>query len=479
MFMICYLGTVAWVMAVYTHVCSSSGQENQILDPVSLQWTSSPTISSVNISALALNGYLSTAGTVLSINSTGQLAWTTCTPNTITTFSSSSSLLSVTSDTSNENLTLSLAQPPLPISSGGTGNADSLVPFALQYALNSSQQTSLSTGSQGALLEMQSQTPSWATSFNWSNLTLAQALSISDGGTGITESLTPNTIAYAASNTTQSFISPGVFGQVLESTGPDSPPSWTWGSSGALRILSVNWTSGEYNFTFPSGTLYTYLTAIGGGGGSGRVGAVWGTAGGYGGGGGGLSYMEIPGPISGTIQISVGAGGQYQQNGGDTVIGNFLLATGGQANGGQGGQGFNYESNQANNGGSAPYPQGDSSPSASNMTTPAPAAGASGWGSTPSPYTVLGGVGGSIVFHEVLVSGGAAGPQNGYAPNGQAGPAIVLYAGAGAGSAGEGGYPGSGGLYGGGAGGVASGQNSMGTSTGGSGFAIITVFYVA
>jgi len=384
-----------------------------------------------------------------------------------------------------------------PVSSGGSGSSTPLNPYSLQYALNASQQSSLATGYVDAILgtNQTNQPPYWITSFNWSNITLAQALSISGGGTGITESLTPNTIAYAASNTTQSFISPGVFGQVLESTGLSSPPSWTWPSPGTIKILERNFTSNG-TFTFPPNVVYTYMVAIGGGGGCG-VSAInqWGAS--SGGGGGGSSYAEFPGPAEGTIQVTIGQGGADLQDGGTTQIGEFLIATGGQSatsvSDAPGGLGYNTEFGIQTNGGAggagsyigggAPYP-------GANVTIPVPTGGGGGAAIFQPPN---GGQGGSIVFEPNMlmelggfgaVYPGAAG--NGNSANPPAG--FVLFAGTGGGGATlddsncptPAALPGRGGAYGGGAGGPSNGNavNCTAGNPGAPGFVWIMVHYL-
>jgi len=369
-----------------------------------------------------------------------------------------------------------------PVSSGGSGSSTPLNPYSLQYALNASQQSSLATGYVDTVLgtNQTNQPPSWIAFFHWSNLTFTEPLSPSSGGTGSIQNFTTNSIVYAASNTTQTFTSPGLYGQVLESTGLDSPPSWTWPSPGTLKILEQNFTSNG-TFTFPPNVVYTYIIAIGGGAGSQQCGQSWAWNPGAGAGGGGMSYTEFPGPCSEQLTITVGAGGSPGENGGNTVVGNILMANGG-ATGGGGGYGLDLETGTQHTGGAG---GGNSDPSPSNAQTIswiAPTGGGSG-ATTDRSSPNYGGMGGNIEIGSLIIL------QGGFAGNGitNGGPGmstpITMFCGSGGGGAAYSGgvIPGNGGLYGGGAGGQYNqGSPSCGPSaSGASGFVSIMVYYTA
>jgi len=448
-------------------------------------------VASVNITNFLVNNSQAFAGGVLSLDSTGSLSWGQCIPQSITSFLSSSSLLNVTSDPTNTNLALSLAGV-LPTNDGGIGSSTPLNPYSLQYALNSSFQSSLSTGNVDTVLgtKQTNQPPSWIASVNWTNLTFAEPLSPSSGGTGNSSPLVPNSVVSASSNSTQGFVSPGLYGQVLESTGPDSPPSWTWPSPGTLKFLVQNFTRNG-TFTFPPNVVYTYIIAIGGGAGGLNSITSWGDSG-AGGGGGGLSYVEIPGPTVGTVNVSVGAGGQFLQDGGTTQIGQFLVANGGSITT-AGGSGYNTEFGISSNGGDGGagtnwLQTGSRRGNAGqDIDYLAPTGGGSGDSGTTTPNEGAPGGNVTIGTQTILMGGfGSVDQGNGGSGLSSSPPGFAYFAGSGGGGASYfsngqspyGSIPGTGGLYGGGAGG-ATYYNGLGPgAAGASGFVWIMVHYL-
>lgn len=88
-------------------------------------------------------------------------------------------------------------------------------------------------------------------------VTLAQALPVGSGGTGITTTPTAGTVPYG-NGTTLAYTAAGSSGQVLTSAGA-SAPTWSTPSTGALTLISSQTVSTAVaNVDFTSGITSTY-----------------------------------------------------------------------------------------------------------------------------------------------------------------------------------------------------------------------------
>lgn len=144
--------------------------------------------------------------------------------------------------------------------------------------------------------------------------------------------------------------------QELKSNAPTQLPT-----GGVITEIDENGTTYRiHSFTStgvfdPKGhTLSTEYIVVGGGGGGGHIIGVNRGAGG----GGAGEYISGTTTISSTMNITIGAGGNQEQNGGDTSMGN-ITAIGGGAGAGAG-TGFNGSTGASGGGGSATYQGGTS-----------------------------------------------------------------------------------------------------------------------
>lgn len=158
---------------------------------------------------------------------------------------------------------------------------------------------------------------------------LVNATPVANGGTG---AATATAYAVQCGGTTstgahQSIASVGTTGQVLTSNGAAALPTFQAAAAGGFSNIAVFTSSGSW--TVPSGITKAKVTVVGGGGGAGY------DVGGSGGGGGGTAIEYVTG-LSGTISITVGAGGAAGTNadiigtsGGTSSFGSYCSASGG------------------------------------------------------------------------------------------------------------------------------------------------------
>lgn len=158
---------------------------------------------------------------------------------------------------------------------------------------------------------------------------LVNATPVANGGTG---AATATAYAVQCGGTTstaahQSIASVGTTGQVLTSNGAAALPTFQTAAAGGFSNIAVFTSSGSW--TVPSGITKAKVTVVGGGGGAGH------NVGGSGGGGGGTAIEYVTG-LSGTISITVGAGGAVAVNddipgttGGTSSFGSYCSASGG------------------------------------------------------------------------------------------------------------------------------------------------------
>lgn len=252
-------------------------------------------------------------------------------------------------------------------------------------------------------------------------------------------------------------------------------------------------------WTKPAGAKAVHITCIGAGGGgaSGRVSA--GQQGGGGGAGGSFSERLIPASVLGATEtVTVGIGGpggaataavnaqnNFGTKGGDSLVGTWISATGGDGGGtvGAGGTASNRFQFQGGSGGSG------GSAAAGNTGGNSGMGGAGGGGgggiNNPPNSQFAGGIGGAVLTNGVTggtSTGGTAGGGNG--ANGASTGSLVHCGGGGAGGgsslSSNAGNGGNGGLYGGGGGGggaVAFGFTSGAGGTGANGIVVITTYF--
>lgn len=157
---------------------------------------------------------------------------------------------------------------------------------------------------------------------------LVNATPVANGGTGAA-----STTAYAvqcggttSTGAHQAIASVGTTGQILTSNGAAALPTFQAPASSGFTNIAVYTSSG--NWSVPSGVTKAKVTVIGGGGGGGYY-----NLGGLnsGGGGGGTAIEYVTG-LSGTISVTVGAGGAKGTTGatgGTSSFGSYCSASGG------------------------------------------------------------------------------------------------------------------------------------------------------
>jgi hypothetical protein len=167
----------------------------------------------------------------------------------------------------------------------------------------------------------------------------AGTLPVAAGGTGAT-TLTAENVVLGNSTSAVKFVAPGSSGNVLTSNGT----TWVSQAAGGGGTANVQTFTSSGTWTKPSGfgtTSRVLIQAWSGGGSGGR------NSGYGGGGGGGGAYKERWLPLSSlgaTETVTVGAGGAAKTTdgngnvGGNTTVGSLITAYGG----GPGGQGYNF-----------------------------------------------------------------------------------------------------------------------------------------
>ena len=178
------------------------------------------------------------------------------------------------------------------------------------------------------------------------NITLANALTVANGGTGVA-STTAYTVQCGGTTSTgalQSIAGVGVAGEVLTSNGPGNLPTFQAGDGGFTSTNIQTFTSSG-TYTPTSGMVYCTVSVIGsgaGGGGCPLSGATQ-TAAGGGGGAGGFARSDFSAATIGVSQAvtigSAGAGGvgnSAGSGGGTCSLGALISATGGAGGGNAG-----------------------------------------------------------------------------------------------------------------------------------------------
>lgn len=178
---------------------------------------------------------------------------------------------------------------------------------------------------------------------------LVNATPVANGGTGAA-----STTAYAvqcggttSTGAHQAIASVGTTGQILTSNGAAALPTFQAPASSGFTNIAVYTSSG--NWSVPSGITKAKVTVVGGGGGGGNndYGDVYVISGG---GGGGTAIEYVTG-LSGTISVTVGAGGAQGTTGatgGTSSFGSYCSASGGT--GGQSWPGYGPQPVQGNGG---------------------------------------------------------------------------------------------------------------------------------
>lgn len=158
---------------------------------------------------------------------------------------------------------------------------------------------------------------------NSSILTDNAAVTVAQGGTGLT-TLTTGNVILGAGTSSPTFVAPGTSGNVLTSNGS------TWASTALTAftnvVIQTFTSSGTYTPT--SGMKFCIAEAVGGGGGGGPT-ASAGTAGGGGGAGGYSRRRLTAAQISGSQVVTIGAAGAAGGTGGNTSLGTLVVANGG------------------------------------------------------------------------------------------------------------------------------------------------------
>jgi len=168
-------------------------------------------------------------------------------------------------------------------------------------------------------------TPTSGTLSNCDGLPLSTGvvgtLPVANGGTGAS-SLTANNVLLGNGTSAVQVVAPSTAGNVLTSDGTtwaSSAPAITGFSNMSTAVYPTTVTNssgsamsntgtGTFTFTVPSNTTKVKVTVVGGGGGGGGAAAAGSTYSGNGG-GSGVAIKVITGLVSGTLSITVGAGG--------------------------------------------------------------------------------------------------------------------------------------------------------------------------
>ena len=157
---------------------------------------------------------------------------------------------------------------------------------------------------------------------------LVNATPVANGGTGAA-----STTAYAvqcggttSTGAHQAIASVGTTGQILTSNGAAALPTFQAPASSGFTNIAVYTSSG--NWSVPSGVTKAKVTVVGGGGGGGNDNSNEAISGG---GGGGTAIEYVTG-LSGTVSVTVGAGGAQGSTGatgGTSSFGAYCSASGG------------------------------------------------------------------------------------------------------------------------------------------------------
>lgn len=228
----------------------------------------------------------------------------------------------------------------LPVTDGGTGGSD-----------GATARLNLDAAKSGANSDITSLTG------------LTTALSVAQGGTGVTTStgtgpgvhqtnaylITPDLDTPSQIDLTNATLVPmgqatgtlatnhggtgltsiGTSGQMLAVNSGGTALEYVTVSGGIQAGVALYTTAGTYTWTVPTGVTAVVVTVQGGGGGSGGGSTYWQTAG-SGGGAGGVASAYITGLTPGnTVSVVVGAGGAANSTGGTSSFGAYITCTGG------------------------------------------------------------------------------------------------------------------------------------------------------
>jgi len=367
------------------------------------QWTSSPAFSTLTTSNLVIPSSTASPGLLMtSLNSQGQVGWAACTNTSYTNFIAGNNGISVTMNTASKTVTFGLAVP-VSVSNGGTGSTASLTPNALIYAANSSAMASLPPGPVNSVLQSQGS----SAAPTWTTSPTLQSVNLSTPlsvTSGGTGSSAPLTPngIVYAASATQQATLAPGSSGTVLTSQGSSSPP-TWSAPPQLYQVVTKTFNESGTFNFTFPNNVVYTYMVAIGGGGGG-GTATGTYGGGGGGGGGLSIATFPGAPTGTVNIMVGAGGLTNQVGGTTTIEGYLSATGGNPGG--------SSSTASNSGGAGGI--GYNMLSGAQITGGTGGAGGSSSNSNGSPapniaYWAPTGGGGGCLASSTALTGGAGG----------------------------------------------------------------------